>query len=1495
MQLYMIRGGTKCESMQLPDLAEGQFPVYDDDGERLLFEVTGRQDGWHVVPVDPLTMIAVDAPLRQQMPTRVRVGENAQRLDLYLTQGGVGGRVFARCKMPADCKVTIGSAGDNELICSQPYMNRYHMELTSRGSSWQVTPLDRELGVFVNGKRCEHATALEPGDTVSVLEQRFIVLPGLLAFNSPERQAEVRAGSRIKPMHADELPTGTPFVHTENKTFFYRAPRFMEGGERESMTVDSPPAPHEPSQTNALLTMAPSLLGGLVSLAVTTNPLMPLATLAGATIFPMLNRRAADKQLAEDEDKRKAAYKAYLDDIEKKINDVTTKQEEALRKRLPPTDVHLTDIFQDKHKLWKRNSGQGDYLELRLGTGSIPLEYDITFPQDHFELSSDPMKQLMREVRDRERMLQNVPITLPLARFPSVGIAGRSKAVFDLAGNLILQLAADYGYDELKLCLIGAPPPGFDVFSWLPHTWDNARREHLIARNHEDLQHLLPILDRMLAGRENERKRDELNVGSDEPEIIFVIYDPRIAQSGVMTRMLFEHHYRGVKIVTLARHTYLLPRRCNAVIGVQESLGKLIWQEEQAKKIIDFVPEPGSMVHAERLVRRLANTYLDLPDTSSHIPDMVSFLDMFGVSDVNALNVVSRWRRNNPTISLATPVGVDEDGNICYLDVHEKGDGQHGLIAGMTGSGKSEFIMAYILSMAVNYSPEEVAFLLVDYKGGGMATAFADLPHTAGIMTNLDGNSLKRSMLAIQSELVRRQEIFHQTEQKLDITGLNIIKYQRLYREKRVDTPLPHLIFITDEFAELKAQEPEFMQKIISAARIGRSLGIHLILATQKPSGVVDDQIWSNTNWRVCLRVQDARDSTEVIKCPDAAELPGVGRMYIQVGHSMLKMSQSAYTGAPYQPGSRAVNTGCVDVLNTVGQVIQHSELPRTGRHGKTEYQINAVTKYLAMVARMQRMRCTPIWQPPLPDVIPLHELRSRYAIHPEPYLLTPTFGEIDDPGSQTRRLLTFSLSEGKNMMIYGGAESGKTMLLQTVLEDLMQTHSPDELNIYMMDYGDDGLSVYNAAPHVGDVVLTTEEEKQTNLLRMLIRENERRQKLLGGSLGGATLPERLKKANLPNILVVVHYLHVLKERMEDSAKLVKLFRDGPRNGIVFLGTTLSTSLLGYKIQDTFAQSLVLQMDRKDDYTILLGRVGDFSPEPFRGRGMIRQDALCEFQTATADLTPEELCDKLREKYPTARVPSIRVLPERVTAELLRRELLPTAPQLVPVGMDCVSLETVYLNLEEHFVHPIIARPQEALSFIAEWLPLLEGQNSEITVWGADDLHSAPLPNVNYRPVADTPAIVDALYDEIINIADQLKDGKELKDISPAKKKLLLVPSLSAVLDSAKQAQDDKKTYEKLTGYLGKVKKLYNCTLVIFAPTAEMTKVQFDKWFKTQVDPNSGSYFGRGIGSQHVMTVNNQFNIAKLEGAFPFGFDVRDAEPRRVKFLSDRVFGEGGE
>lgn len=429
---------------------------------------------------------------------------------------------------------------------------------------------------------------------------------------------------------------------------------------------------------------------------------------------------------------------------------------------------------------------------------------------------------------------------------------------------------------------------------------------------------------------------------------------------------------------------------------------------------------------------------------------------MYGVQHPEELKIRERWRNGQSHKSLAVPLGLRAAGDILSLNLHEKAHGPHGLVAGTTGSGKSETIQSYILSLAVNFHPHEVGVLLIDYKGGGMANMFRDLPHLLGTITNLDGSESMRALASVKAELARRQRVF-------SIYGVNHINgYMELFKTGEAKEPIPHLFIISDEFAELKKEQPEFMKELVSAARIGRSLGVHLILATQKPTGVVDDQIWSNSKFKLCLKVQNEGDSKEVLKTPDAASITLPGRAYLQVGNNEIyELFQSAWSGAVYieEKEKDVTLDERIYKVNEIGQgeLINQDLSGKKAEKKAVKTQLEVIIEHIKKVYESEKQ--IPVkkpWLPPLQNMIV-----SPYAKeekHPPNKWgwvnLNISIGKMDIPELQSQKECNIDFFKEGNLLFVASSGYGKTIFLTTILMSLAKLNDVDFLNFYILDYG---------------------------------------------------------------------------------------------------------------------------------------------------------------------------------------------------------------------------------------------------------------------------------------------------------------------------------------------------------------------------------------------------------------------------------------------------------
>jgi len=632
------------------------------------------------------------------------------------------------------------------------------------------------------------------------------------------------------------------------------------------------------------------------------------------------------------------------------------------------------------------------------------------------------------------------------------------------------------------------------------------------------------------------------------------------------------------------------------------------------------------------------------------------------------------------------------------LNLHEKAHGPHGLVAGTTGSGKSEIVQSYILSLAVNFHPYDVAFLLIDYKGGGMANLFRNLPHLLGSITNLDGAQSMRALISINAELKRRQRLFSEN----NVNHIN--QYQKLYKSGDVEEPMPHLFLISDEFAELKSEQPEFMKELVSTARIGRSLGIHLILATQKPSGVVNDQIWSNSKFKLALKVADKADSMEMLKTPDAAEITQAGRAYLQVGNNEIyELFQSAWSGADYQPekDDQQIEDHTIYLVNDLGQYEILSEdlsgLENADDVKQIPTELDAIIDGIHDVA--ERENITPLprpWLPPLEERIAsstLHPVNFREEWLTEKQPLEPVLGVVDVPSMQAQNTLRLNMTQEGHMTVFSSPGYGKSTFMQTVVMDLARVHSPERLNVYLLDFGTNGLLPLKKLPHVADTMSIDEEEKIEKFARRINDELKRRKKLLSEfSVASLDMYERASGKEEPIILILLDGFEGMKDtKFNDILEKVitQVAREGAGVGIHLLLSAGRQNSIRTTLSSNIKTQIVLKMIDDSEPRAIVGRT-TLTIDDLPGRGLIKLEEPELFQVALPadgedtlqiiEAIQEEVA-QMDEHWTGARPEPIPMVPEILTEEYfekmpsVQRDMATT--NLFPVGIDFEEVQSV--------------------------------------------------------------------------------------------------------------------------------------------------------------------------------------------------------------------------
>ena len=1521
--IVTLIGNNVLYKTKLPKVAMGNYWITGENDKKLI-NIEGNGGSWkitsnsHIKIINPKSLTSLDASKISQESENVIEEIALKEYSInYIYLKGQSNNVFILYCAPTyeanythyniknSQEILIGSEQRSHILYNNPLVKNKHARIFYSNGKLMLENLDTDYGTFVNGSPVtKRLKMLFNGDVIFIMGLKIIIIGRSVYINNPYNKVIVN--ENVFELNKDDInieniedDDETSIELYSEKDYFARAPRIVNLIEREKIKIDPPPQSDNKEGMPLIYVLGSSLsmglimvismistIDGLVSGNATMKDtifsvLISVAMLITILLFPILNRRYEKKQKIKNEEKRQKRYKNYINSKVTLIDNIMKKQKEILYEKYISAEECAQIVTNKSPRLWERKIEDEDFLNIRIGIGDKPLEVDIEYPQIEFTMEDDNLVDILNTIANKSKLLKDVPITMSLTEKNVAGLIVKddNRLVEKFTQNLIMQLITLHSYDELKLVFLLKEDKTnkWEHMKTLPHVWDNTKQIRFWAEDYSDMKEISRYLEQELANR---LEYEDVDYRSFMPYYLIITDDyKRIENLKIITDILKTKINVGFGIFCITDNLIDLPNECKAFINLKNNSGLMFENEMSSKNQKEFIFDSSYTFFFEKMGMQLSNIPIKHTSASkTSLPNSYTFLEMYDAGRIEQLNILERWKHNDSTKSLQAPIGIDGAGMPIVLDIHEKFHGPHGLIAGSTGSGKSEFIITYILSLAINYHPDDVTMILIDYKGGGLAGAFQKknikLPHLVGIITNIDTVGLQRSLASIQSELRKRQILFNEARNKTDEGTIDIYKYQKLYHEGIVSEPIPHLLIICDEFAELKQQQEEFMDELISVARIGRSLGVHLILATQKPAGIVNDQIRSNSKFGVCLKVQDRSDSIDVIKRPDAADLKKAGQFYLQVGNNeYFTLGLAAWSGAPYIPSDIIQKNidNSIKFVSNIGAIIKEVGNSKKQMMKNEGEQLTNIVTYMYELAKREKIQPKPLWMENIPENIFIDELKEKYKVTRKKNVIDPIIGEFDDPFNQRQGLVALNLSSQGNTIIYGNAESGKETLLSTIVYDIMTSYTIDEAQMYLLDFGSEALKIFKESPFVGDVVFANNNEKVSRLFEMLQKEVRERIAILSDYNGDYNL--YITNNTMPMIIVMINNYEAFSENYQDEYDdiLLTLTREGAKCGIIFIVTASAYNDLRYRLSQNFKQKIALQLNNSDDYLNIFDSVGKKRPSSIFGRGLVKIEDIHEFQTARICESEKwsayikEVINNLKEHNKTV-APNIPILPNKVTFEDVKSELIDITN--VPLGINKNSLEIFNYNFKKDFINIVTAKNIDiATLYISHILEVIKQLNDvSITIFDAERILQTGKTNLNL-----------SYKNFILEIENNLKKNKEV---------VCIIIGLDKFINDLEDGENG--FYETLK----KAEEAKNYTFIIIDSFTKLKSREYDEWYKDYISGDTGIWVGNGVTDQYLISVNNSDKNVVNKCGNSFGHIIKREEATVVKLLGMKEKGD---
>lgn len=1252
-------------------------------------------------------------------------------------------------------KLVIGRSDKCDIILPGKTVSGTHAVIKKDGNGYFIYDDNSKNGTFLNNKVIEGLTELHDGDIIAICEFSILFKDGVLTIGDAN-------------VGRTDIEKKVTYPH-----WFSPSPRLVKNFPAEPVTIQNPPQMPTKADRNLFeilavpgtMILAMGISAAFKLLPVTSLILMVPMSVIGIVVA-VISRNKSRKKFEAETKKKNEEYIAYLQKMEKIIQKQMKEQYSILSENFPSLEECMQMTKEKNIRMWSCGLGEKDFMSLRLGTGDVETSFEIKGPQENYETADNEHYKMAAELMAKGKIIKNAPIVCDVFQEKLVGVIGRREDALCLVKNMVISAAFQHSYEELKIIISysGKEKTDWEWIKWLPHIYSEDRDFRYLNGNGNPTE-LLKLFEDILKQRSYENKDPHAYI---KPYFLFIFTESEISeQQGIMKYLLSDQNISAGAIFLYDNMRYL-PKECNAIIEAGAGKGKYI-HKNNANQEVNFLLDQVHDDFYEQFSRNMAPIRIPTSGSSLALPSTVTFLEGYNARTPEDLHVESRWNTVHPNETMAVPLGIKSDGLPFYFDIHEKKHGPHGMVAGMTGSGKSEMVQSWILSMALQFSPQDVNFVLIDFKGTGLILPFRNLPHIAGTISDLD-QKIGRNLIALENELSRRKAL-------LDKYGVNNINnYLKLLHTGNADQPLPYLFLIIDEFAEFKVQFPEFMTVIDRIFAIGRTLGVFIFLLTQKPAGVVNDKMTANTRFRWCLKVANSSDSKEMIHHPDAAKITVPGRAYVQVGEDeIFELVQSFYSGAAYRPDveDKAAFNLNVSVVEENGEKIKFisEKKPEKTESGTSE--ISEVVNYLHnFLETSDYSMAEQIWMPKLGYNIYLEDIApDNYSDgswkEPEDDSFKIVAGMLDDPANQSQYPLVFDFTKDGHVAVFGAPGTGKTTILQTMVMSFIRTYSPLDVNIYIMDFGGWSMNIFRSFPHIGGIANDNEDIKIEKMVQLIDRTlSERKQKFSNIGVNSLNAYKQATGEKIPYVVLILdNFAPVLQLHPELDTFFIRLTREGGNYGIYFIVATGTQMSLTFKINQNIKMAAAFTMADKADYAGIVGKTGGLEPENKEGRGLVKSASPLEFQAALP----------IGGETESERVKKVKALGEKIHEEWTgpAAKPLPIMPDMIPfgsikstgsgnmIGLSVKNIDPIDLPETFGFYFPILGFPGTGKTNMLTVLAKQYAMQEDAVIVYANFKHQGLEEELDYICL-ETPEDVDDYFSELIPLLSERKNAYDL-------------------------------------------------------------------------------------------------------------------------------------